>query len=140
MEKREVIVSAFTWLFIGLFVSFIVSLISTHVPIITDTLFGAFNGIGAILYFIIDISLVIILATLLYRLTPLMAKILFILKTAFTGFSLTGIFIYYADISIAFVFLTVSIIFGLIALIEKNTEIEINIQDSKNEEIKVSSD
>ena len=57
MEKREVIVSAFTWLFIGLFVSFIVSLISTHVPIITDTLFGAFNGIGAILYFIIYISL-----------------------------------------------------------------------------------
>ena len=126
MEKKNVLVSAFTWLFIGLLVCFGVSWITTFNEDLQRTIFGAFNGYGYLIYLVLEIVVAFILILRIYKLNPLTAKLLYLVYTALTGLSLTGIFVVYTASSLAFVFLSAAIIFGIFAIIGKTTDIDLS--------------
>ncbi len=126
MEKKNVLVSAFTWLFIGLLVCFGVSWITTFNEDLQRTIFGAFNGYGYLVYLVLEIVVAFILILRIYKLNPLTAKLLYLVYTALTGLSLTGIFVVYTASSLTFVFLSAAIIFGIFAIIGKTTDIDLS--------------
>ena len=126
MEKKNILVSAFTWLFIGLLVCFGVSWITTFNEDLQRTIFGAFNGYGYLIYLVLEIVVAFILILRIYKLNPLTAKLLYLVYTALTGLSLTGIFVVYTASSLAFVFLSAAIIFGIFAIIGKTTDIDLS--------------
>ena len=57
---------------------------------------------------------------------PMLARILYIIYTAITGLSLTGIFYIYTAASISYVFLATAAIFGTFAIIGKTTKIDLS--------------
>ncbi len=126
MEKKDVLVSAFTWLFIGLLVCFGVSLITTYNEDIALTIFGAFGGYGYLVYLVLELIVAFVLILRIYKLKPLTAKILYLAYTALTGLSLTGIFAVYTTSSLTFVFLATALIFGVFAIIGKTTNIDLS--------------
>ena len=126
MEKREILISAFTWLFIGLLMCFGISWITKFNENLALTIFGAFGGYGYIVYIILELVVAFILILRIYKLKPLTAKILYLLYTALTGLSLTGIFVVYTASSLAFVFLSTALIFGIFAIIGKTTKVDLS--------------
>lgn len=126
MKKNEVLSNAFMWLFIGLLVCFAVSYISTYSIEIINLLYGSFNGYGYWIFAIIEIIVALIFVALIRKLSPIAAKIMYLLYAALTGLSLTGIFIVYTSTSLTFVFLATAIIFGIFAIIGKTTNIDLS--------------
>lgn len=126
MEKNNTLVSAFSWLFIGLLVCFGVSWITTFNEDLALTIFGAFGGYGYFVYLIAELVVAFILILRIYKLNPLTAKILYLLYTALTGLSLTGIFVVYTTASLTFVFLAAALIFGAFALLGKTTKVDLS--------------
>lgn len=126
MKKNEVLSNAFMWLFIGLLVCFVVSYISTYSIEIINLLYGSFNGYGYWIFAIIEIIVALIFIARIRKLSPIAAKIMYLLYAALTGLSLTGIFIVYTSTSLTFVFLATAIIFGIFAIIGKTTNIDLS--------------
>lgn len=126
MAKKNTLVSAFTWLFIGLLICFGISWITTFNEELQVTIFGAFGGYGYLVYLVLELVVAFILILRIHKLKPLTAKILYIAYTALTGLSLTGIFTVYTSSSLAFVFLAAAIIFGAFAIIGKTTSIDLS--------------
>lgn len=126
MKKNEVLSNAFMWLFIGLLVCFAVSYISTYSIEIINLLYGSFNGYGYWIFAIIEIIVALIFVACIRKLSPIAAKIMYLLYAALTGLSLTGIFIVYTSTSLTFVFLATAIIFGIFAIIGKTTNIDLS--------------
>lgn len=126
MEKNNVIVSAFTWLFIGLLVCFGVSWITTFNEDIALTVFGSFGGYGYLVYLALELIVAFVLILRIYKLKPLTAKLLYLTYTALTGLSLTGIFVVYTTSSLTFVFLAAAIIFGVFAILGKTTQLDLS--------------
>lgn len=120
--NREVIVDAFKWLFIGLLICFASSYITTQIPRIWTLIYS--KGYVTI-SIIAELVIAFILVLRVRKLSPITAKILYILYTALTGMSLSWILLLYTGNSITFVFLVTSIIFGIFAIIGKNTEIDL---------------
>ncbi len=126
MKKNEVLSNAFMWLFIGLLVCFAVSYISTYSIEIINLLYGSFNGYGYWIFAIIEIIVALIFVARIRKLSPIAAKIMYLLYAALTGLSLTGIFIVYTSTSLTFVFLATAILFGIFAIIGKTTNIDLS--------------
>ena len=126
MNKNEVIKQDFNWLFIGTVICFAVSYLSTINLDVALVIFGAFGGYGAIVYAIIELVVAIILIARIHKMKPTTAKILYLLYTALTGLSLSGIFLVYTSTSLAFVFLGTALIFGIFALIGKTTKADLS--------------
>ncbi len=126
MEDKKIISSAFGWLFIGLLVCFGISYITSINETIALTVFGAFGGYGYIIYAVLEIVIAIVLGLCVYKLHPIIAKLLYLLYTALTGLSLTGLFVVYTSESLAFVFLAAAIIFGIFAIIGKTTKLNLS--------------
>lgn len=126
MNKNEVLTNAFTWLFIGLLVCFGVSFASTWSYDIIYLVYGSLGGYGYLVFALVEIVVAIVLLARIRSLSPTTAKILYLLYTALTGLSLTGIFIVYTASSLVFVFLATAIIFGIFALIGKTTKMDLS--------------
>lgn len=124
-EKNKIISNTFSWLFVGLIICFGISYITTLNDDIINQVYGALNGIGYIVYLIAELAIAITLSLFIRKLSPILAKILYIIYTALTGLSLSGIFIIYTHSSIAFVFLATAIIFGIFAIVGKVTKIDL---------------
>ena len=63
MEKNNTLVSAFSWLFIGLLVCFGVSWITTFNEDLALTIFGAFGGYGYFVYLIAELVVAVVYTT-----------------------------------------------------------------------------
>lgn len=124
-EKNKLITNTFGWLFIGLIICFGISYITTLNDSIIQQVYGALNGIGYIVYLIAELAIAVTLSLFIRKINPLVAKILYVVYTALTGLSLSGIFIVYTHASIAFVFLATALIFGAFAIIGKVTKIDL---------------
>ncbi len=125
-SKNEVLVSAFTWLFIGLLVCFTVSYVTSISDSMANLVFNSFNGLGYLVFIILELVLAIVLSLFIYKLPPTVAKVLYIAYTGLTGLSLTGIFVVFTASSITYVFLATAIIFGIFAVIGKTTELDLS--------------
>lgn len=126
MKKNEVLSNAFAWLFIGLLVCFAVSYVSTYSVEIINLIYGSLNGYGYLVFAILEIVIALIFIARIRKLSPIAAKIIYLLYTALTGLSLTGIFLVYTSTSLTFVFLATAILFGIFAIIGKTTNIDLS--------------
>lgn len=125
-SKNETLVSAFTWLFIGLLICFTTSYITSISDSMAQLVFGSFGGFGYLIFLIAEIVLAIVLSLFIYKMPPVLAKILYIAYTVVTGLSLTGVFLVYTSGSITYVFLATAIIFGIFAVIGRTTDIDLS--------------
>ena len=125
MEKNKVLTNAFTWLFIGLLVCFGTSFLGTLNESLFLLIYGSFNGYSYWLWFLAEIIIAIVLTVRIRKMAPTTAKILYLLYTALTGISLTGIFYVYTASSLAIVFLATALTFGIFAFIGKTTKIDL---------------
>ena len=124
--KNKLLVKTFGWLFIGLLVCFIVSFTSTFNSTIIRLIYGSLGGYGYLLFLGIEIILAIAISAFITKMSPILARLLYILYTAITGLSLTGIFIVYTSSSIAFVFLATCLVFGAFCLIGHFTKMDLS--------------
>lgn len=126
MDNKNILTSTFGWLFVGLLVCFGVSFFTTYNLDILNVAFSWAGNSTVLIYVILELVVVAALSFFIKKLPPIVAKILYILYTALTGLSLTGVFILYTAKSIAFVFLATAIIFGIFALVGKYSKIDLS--------------
>ena len=115
MKSNEKITSFFTkvflWMFIGLLFSGITAYYTAKTP-------SMINFVSSYFMFIILLELVVVIvfSFLRKKVSPSVAKILFIIYSVISGLTLSSIFIVYKLNSILFVFLASALLFGLLAL------------------------
>lgn len=126
MEKNKVLSSAFGWLFIGLALCFITSYVTTLNETIFIKVYGLFGGFGYLVYAIAELILAIVLATQIRKMSPVTAKILYLLYTVLTGLSISGLVMFYTGASVAFIFLVTALLFGIFAFIGKHTTLDLS--------------
>ena len=125
-NKNQLLSQTFMWLFIGLLVCFGVSYFTTLSDEAIQTVYGSFNGLGYIIFIVLELVVAVALSWGIRKLSPTLAKIFYLVYTALTGLTLSGIFIVYTGSSIALVFLITSILFGIFALIGKYTKLDLS--------------
>ncbi len=126
MTKKDILSSTFGWLFLGLFICFGVSYATTYSKEAMELVYGSFGGYGYVIFIALELIAVFVLSLFIRKIPPLVAKIIYILYTALTGLTFSGIFIIYTSSSIAYVFLATSILFGAFAIIGKTTDIDLS--------------
>ena len=112
----------FTWMFIGLLITFITGY---YVSLNEFTLARIFSGYTYIFIAIIEFILVIYLSARITKMSPTTARICFLLYSFITGITFGAIFIVYEITSIIYTFLITAIVFGLCALIGKTTKMDL---------------
>lgn len=126
MNNNNVLVNAFMWLFIGLMVCFGVSYFSTLSVDIFMSIYSGFHGYAYIIFLVAELVIAFSFHLMIRKLSPIVAKTLYLLYCGLTGLSLTGVFVVYTSSSICFVFLVTALIFGIFALIGKYTKIDLS--------------
>ena len=124
--KNKVITDTFMWLFIGLLVCFGISYFTSTNEQIMLLVYGSFGGKAIYVYLALELILCFVLSLCITKFSAPIATLLYILYTALTGLSLSGIFLVYTSSSIAMVFLATAIIFGIFAIIGKTTNIDLS--------------
>ena len=94
MTKKDVLSSTFGWLFLGLFICFGVSYATTYSKEAMELVYGSFGGYGYVIFIALELIAVFVLSLFIRKLPPLVAKIIYILYTALTGLTFSGIFIF----------------------------------------------
>jgi FtsH-binding integral membrane protein len=89
--------------------------------------YAALFAIAALVFTIIIAELVVVIAftALRRKVSPLVAKILFLIYAALSGLTLSSIFLVYKISSIGMVFLSSAIMFGLLALYGYTTKTDL---------------
>lgn len=101
----------YLWMFIGLLISGGVAYYTSVTPSMIRMVYSSFN-----LILIIELIVVIAFSALRNKVSPLVAKILFIAYSAISGLTLSSIFLVYKIESVGLVFLSAAVMFGLLAL------------------------
>lgn len=101
----------YLWMFIGL-------LISGLTGYITSTSYGLLKFVSNNLFIIIILEFIVVIAfsALQRKVSPLVAKIIFVLYAFISGLTLSSIFLVYTKQSLVIAFVTSAIMFGLLAL------------------------
>ena len=101
----------YLWMFIGLLLSSISAYFTSVNPAMNSFVYSSFG-----LILIIELIVVITFSLLRRKVSPMGAKIMFIVYSIISGLTLSSIFIVYKLSSIMVVFLSAAIMFGLLAL------------------------
>lgn len=101
----------YLWMFIGLLISGGVAYYTSVTPSMIRMVYSSFS-----LILIIELIVVIAFSALRNKVSPLVAKILFIAYSAISGLTLSSIFLVYKIESVGLVFLSAAVMFGLLAL------------------------
>ena len=105
------IAGVYAWMFIGLLVSGVTAYVTASTPSILKFVFSNF-----FLVIIVELVVVIAFSALLRKVSPVIAKLLFIVYAIVNGLTLSSIFIVYEIGSIAIIFISSSILFGGLAI------------------------
>ena len=124
--KNNIIADTFKWLFIGLLVCFGISYYTSSSVTTFTNVYTLFGSNTIYVYIVLELALCIILGIFITKMSPLVAKIAYILYTAITGLTLSGLFMIYTKSSIAIVFLVTAVIFGIFAIIGKTTKMDLS--------------
>lgn len=100
----------YLWMFIGLLVSGGIAYYTSVTPGVRGLVYSYFN-----LFLILELVVVIAFSALRKKVSPLVAKILFLVYAAISGLTLSSIFLVYKLDSIGMVFLSSALMFGLMA-------------------------
>lgn len=122
MTENKIMPKVFGWMFVGLLITFLTAFfISTR----EYTTLKIFSGYTPIILIVIEIGLAIFLTARIKKMSPITAKITFLLYSFVSGVTLSGIFIAYELSSIIYAFLAASILFGIFAFIGYVTKLDL---------------
>lgn len=111
-ETNELYPKMFTWLFIGILISYITGyVLSTNISLAAQIL-----SIGTLPIIIIELAIAFIMGLRIMKMNPLTMKICYIIYCFTTGITFSSIFIIYELTSLITIFLATSLIFGALAL------------------------
>ena len=119
MDMNKIFSKVFLWMFIGLAITFGVAY---YVSMNDNMVYNLFSGSKYFIFWILEFVVVIVLSARIHKLNPLTAKVLFLLYSALTGFTLSSVFILYDIISIVYTFAITSglfLVFGLLGYFTK---------------------
>ena len=122
MEDNKLISKSFLWMCIGLLVTFVTGF---GVASNERMLENIFNGNTFWLFVVLEFVLVIVLSWRCMKMSPVAAKICFILYAFVSGLTFSSIFVVYDIASIMMVFLVSSVIFGVMAFIGYKTNVDL---------------
>ena len=123
MEDNKLISKSFLWMCIGLLVTFVTGF---GVASNERMLENIFNGSSFWLFVVLEFVLVIVLSWRCMKMSPVAAKICFILYAFVSGLTFSSIFVVYDIASIMMVFLVSSVIFGVMAFIGYKTNVDLS--------------
>lgn len=123
VEIRPLMRNVYLWMFFGLLVTTVISLITVNTPAILELAFNRAIFFGAI---IAELVLVIALSAALRRLSPGMAMAMFVVYAALNGFTLSLIFLVYDLGAITNAFLTTAFLFAAMSAIGYFTDIDLS--------------
>lgn len=112
----------FMWMFIGLLVTFGVGFYVSNNEIMFENIF---RNSTYWLIFIVEIVICIILSSRIRKMSPLVAKILYILYAGITGLTFSIIFLIYELSSIMYIFAITSVVCLVFGLIGYYTKIDL---------------
>ena len=111
MENSKLYPKMFTWLFVGLLITFATGYaLSLNKVLMTNVL-----SIGILPIIIIEVAIAIFLGVRITKMQPITTKILYILFCIVSGVTFSSIFVTFKVSSIVFIFLITAIIFGILA-------------------------
>lgn len=100
----------YLWMFIGLLISGAVAYYTSITESMLKFVYGGFTWI-----LLLELVVVIAFSTLRRKVSPEVAKVLFVIYSAISGLTLSSIFIVYEIASIGMVFISAAVMFGLLA-------------------------
>ena len=110
-NNNQVYSKMFTWLFIGLLVTFVTGYsLSQNVYLMANLL-----SVGIWPIFIVELILAVVLSTRIAKMNPITTKILYLIYSITTGITFSAIFVVFKMSSIISIFLVTAIIFGVLA-------------------------
>ena len=110
-ENNDLYPRMFTWLFIGLLVTFATG----YALSMNEEMMISLLAIGVLPIAIVEIIIAIVLAARIAKMNPMTTKILYILYAVLTGITFSTIFVYFEIGSLISVFIITAIIFALLA-------------------------
>ena len=110
-ENNDLYPRMFTWLFIGLLVTFATG----YALSLNEEMMISLLAIGVLPIAIVEIIIAIVLAARIAKMNPMTTKILYILYAVLTGITFSTIFVYFEIGSLISVFIITAIIFALLA-------------------------
>ena len=111
MDNNSLYAKMFSWLFIGLLVTFATGYgLSLNQELMVKVL-----TIGIIPIIIAEVLIAIFLGVRIAKMNPITTKILYIIFSIITGITFSAIFVTYKVSSIIFIFLLTALIFGILA-------------------------
>lgn len=113
----------FLWMALGLLITFITGYTVSLFP---NMLMNIFGGIGYLILAILEIIVVIYLATRIFKMAPNTAKATFLLYSFISGLTFSSIFITYEVASIIYVFLIASFLFAIMGILGYKTQIDLS--------------
>lgn len=111
----------YLWMFIGLAISGLVAYFTSVTPAMWKIVATSYT-----LIIILELIVVIAFSALRRKVSPNVAKILFIVYSAISGLTLSSIFLVYEIGSIGMVFLSSALMFGLLALYGYTTKTDLS--------------
>ncbi len=110
-QQNELYPKVFTWLFVGLLITFTSGyILSTNLILAAQVL-----SIGFIPIVIIELVIALVLGLRIQKMNPLTAKILYIVYSIITGITFSSIFITYELSSLMSIFLITALTFAALA-------------------------
>ena len=110
-EKQQLYPKMFTWLFIGLLITFV----SGYALYLNEELMVNLLSIGFLPIAIIELVIAFVMGIRIQKMNPMTTKILYIIYSVITGITFSTIFVAFKVSSIISIFLITAIIFGALA-------------------------
>jgi len=123
MESKAILPKVFSWMFIGLLVTFLTGYVVSLNP---NMLVNVLSGGGLWIILIAELVLVIFLSARIHKMSPTTAKISFVLYAFVSGLTFSSIFVVYDLGSIMYVFLITAAIFGAFAFFGARTNMDLS--------------
>lgn len=110
-ENTELYPKMFTWLFIGLLITFA----SGYTLSMNEDMMLQVLSIGILPIAIVEIVIALVLGIRIQKMNPITTKILYVVYSIITGITFSSIFVVFEMESLISIFITTAIIFALLA-------------------------
>lgn len=121
LENNQIFTKVFMWMFVGLLITFGTGY---YVSLNSNMFYNVFAKYYLILV-IIEIGVAVFLSVRIRKMSPMTAKILYLLYTFLTGLTFSAIFVVYEITSIIYIFGISALIFGIFAAIGYFTKMDL---------------
>ena len=121
MEENVVYSKMFTWMFIGLMITFL----SGYSLSLNQVMLYNVLSIGIIPIIIMELAIAFVMGFLIRKMSPTMTKVCYLIYCIITGLTFGSIFLAYDMGSIMLIFLVTSILFAVMALIGYTSKVNL---------------